>query len=246
MRLALISDIHGNLNALQTVLKAIDALTPDAIWCLGDVVGYGPEPQACADLVQQVAVVCLAGNHDLAVAGKLNLDDFADEAQAAIRWHLRILSGPTLAWLASLPSLMVQDGITLAHASPRSPVWEYVTDAGVAADNASHFRTQLCLIGHSHAAIAWRLNETRWWGRARLERRPPGDPLSLPGDRWLLNPGSVGQPRDRDPRASFALLDTDSQTWAWYRQEYDIASVASAILAAGMPPKLANRLYEGW
>lgn len=246
MQLALISDIHGNLEALHAVLKAIDALKPDAIWCLGDVVGYGPQPQACVESVQQVASLCLAGNHDLAVAGRLDLEDFTETAQAAIRWHQSLLPHQTLSWLAGLPSLLIQDGVTLAHGSPRSPIWEYVTDAGGAAENADYFDTQLCLIGHSHAAIAWRLTEARWWGRARLQRRPPGEPLSLVQDRWLLNPGSVGQPRDRDPRASFALLDTQNQTWTWHRQEYDIAPVAEAILAAGMPAKLAHRLYEGW
>ncbi len=246
MQLALISDIHGNLEALHAVLKAIDALKPDAIWCLGDVVGYGPQPQACVESVQQVASLCLAGNHDLAVAGRLDLEDFTETAQAAIRWHQRLLPQPTLSWLASLPSLLIQDGITLAHGSPRSPIWEYVADAGVAAENADSFDTEICLIGHSHAAIAWRLTEARWWGRAHLQRRPPGEALSLVQHRWLLNPGSVGQPRDRDPRASFALLDTANQTWTWHRQDYDIAAVAEAILAAGMPDKLAHRLYHGW
>lgn len=245
MRLAILSDIHGNLVALQTVLKAIDALKPDAIWFLGDVVGYGPEPQACVELVQQRAAVALAGNHDLAVAGSIDLDDFSEMAQTALRWHRRILPAETLDWLAGLPSLLIQDGITLAHGSPRSPVWEYVVDEGAAAENADYFDTQLCLIGHSHAAIAWRLNKARWWGQASLQRRPPGEALSVAAERWLLNPGSAGQPRDHDPRASFAILDTEAQTWTWHRHEYDIAPVAAAILAAGMPSKLARRLYDG-
>ncbi|MBX7235550.1 MAG: metallophosphatase family protein [Caldilineales bacterium] len=245
MRLALISDIHGNLVALQTVLKAIDALKPDAIWFLGDVVGYGPEPQACVELVQQAAAVILAGNHDLAVAGRADLDDFTETAQAALRWHQRLLPAETLTWLAGLPSLLVQDGITLAHGSPRSPVWEYVVDDDSASANADHFDTQLCLIGHSHGAIAWQLTKGRWWRQAKLQRRPSGEALSLAEDRWLLNPGSVGQPRDHDPRASFAILDTEAQTWTWHRHDYDIAPVAEAILAAGMPPKLARRLFDG-
>lgn len=245
MRLALISDIHANLIALQTVLKAIDALKPDAIWFLGDVVGYGPEPQACVELVQQVASVILAGNHDLAVAGRADLDDFTETAEAALRWHQRILPPDTIAWLGDHPSLLVQDGITLAHGSPRSPVWEYVVDDGGAAEQAGYFDTQLCLIGHSHGAIAWELTKARLWAQAKLQRRPSGEPLSIAENRWLLNPGSVGQPRDRDPRASFAILDTQAQTWIWHRQEYDIAPVAEAILAAGMPPRLAQRLFDG-
>lgn len=245
MRIAVISDIHGNLLALQTVLKDIDALQPDAIWCLGDVVGYGPEPQACVELVRQRASLCLTGNHDRAVAGLLPLEDFTPIAGAAIEWHQRCLSPAALEWLAQRPLRLVENGVTLVHGSPRSPVWEYITSADIAAANASYFDTPLCLIGHSHGAIAWRLGQEHWWSRARLLRQL-ADPLSLEGeDRWLLNPGSVGQPRDGDPRASFAILDLEALTWTWRRLEYDVTAVANAILAAGLPPRLAERLFKG-
>ncbi len=245
MRIAIISDIHGNLLALQTVLKGIDALQPDAIWCLGDVVGYGPEPEACVELVRQRASLCLTGNHDRAVAGLLPLADFTHIARAAIEWHQRCLSPGSLEWLTQRPLRLVENGVTLVHGSPRAPVWEYVTSADIAAANASHFDTPLCLIGHSHGAIAWQLGQERWWSRPRLIRQLP-DPLRLEeGDRWLLNPGSVGQPRDGDPRASFAILDLDALIWTWHRLEYDVTPVANAILAAGLPPRLAERLFVG-
>jgi diadenosine tetraphosphatase ApaH/serine/threonine PP2A family protein phosphatase len=158
------------------------------------------------------------------------------------------LSVTTLAWLAQRQPRLEQAGITLAHGSPRDPIWEYVLDAATAAANHAHFATQLCLIGHSHLAIAWRLQPQAdgAWIRVRLERRPVGEAMDLTTtDRWLLNPGSVGQPRDGDPRACFALLDTEALTWTWQRVPYDVAAVDAAIRAAGLPWRLGRRLYSG-
>ena len=247
MRIVVISDVHANLVALQAVLKASDELKPDAIWCLGDVAGYGPEPQACIELVQEVASFCLAGNHDLAVIGRLPLADFSPDARAAAAWQQGCLNAEAMDWLGRLPSLAEEAGVTLTHGSPRGPVWEYVTNEGAASANAAYFDTPLCLIGHSHLAIAWQLDASRWRQRAELVRLSSGKALDLSGpNRWLLNPGSVGQPRDGDPRASYALLDTDALTWTWYRQDYDIAAVDRAIGEAGLPPRLGQRLYAGW
>lgn len=247
MRLAILSDIHANLVALEAVLEEVDKLQPDALWCLGDILGYGPEPQACADLIQDRAAVCLAGNHDLAVTGEISLDDFNEIAWRAAEWQIFQLRDETLEWVRQLPSMRVYEDITLAHGSPRGPVWEYITSDDIASANAGFFTTQLCLVGHSHVAVGWQLKDRLRWTRAKAFVVEPGTPILLEDDaRWLLNPGSVGQPRDGDPRASFALLDTDAHTWTWYRLEYDIDAVAQAIIAVGLPKILGERLYQGW
>ena len=247
MRIAVISDIHSNLVALNVIMDAIDALAPDAIWCLGDVVGYGPAPEACVRIVRERADICLTGNHDRAVVGLLSLEDFHPDAAAAARWQREHLSQDALDWLAARPERLVEQGITLAHGSPREPVWEYVADSRTAAANFRHFETRLCLVGHSHLAIAWREKTAGWWGPgADLLWAEPGEPLGLDDSRWILNPGSVGQPRDHDPRASFALLDTDANTWTWHRHEYDVERVAQAIFEAGLPRRMGLRLFEGW
>ncbi len=247
MRIAVISDIHGNLVALQQVLKAIDALQPDTLVCLGDVVGYGPEPEACVALVRSRAAYCLAGNHDLGVLGAIDLAQFNPVAREAIQWQRARLSQKSLDWLASLPSRLELPELTLAHGSPRAPAWEYVTDAETAAANYDAFTTQVCLIGHSHLAIAWRMHRENQRVHVALEAETPGVPLALDlTEKWLLNPGSVGQPRDHDPRAAFAMLDTATWQWTWYRVEYDIAAVEQAIVAAGLPEVLGTRLYLGW
>lgn len=247
MRIAIISDIHANLTALQKTLEAIDARQPDALWCLGDTVGYGPHPQACVDIIRERADVCLAGNHDLAVAGKIDLDHFNPIAREAALWHRKHLDDASLQWLASLPSKTVIEGITLAHGSPRHPVWEYVGDEIVAAENYHDFETPLCLIGHSHQAMGWRMTIENAHVHVGLVMETPGVALTLNlNDKWLLNPGSVGQPRDHDPRASFALLDTETWRWTWYRVAYNIEVVERDIIDAGLPEMLGRRLYLGW
>ena len=209
MRIAILSDIHANLIALEAVLAEVDTLGPDALWCLGDTVGYGPEPQACAELIGARAAQCLAGNHDLAVTGQLSLDKFNAVAREAALWQREHIRPEIVEWLGELPGRQEVEDVTLAHASPRDPVWEYIVDEQVAGANSDHFQTQICLVGHSHQAMGWRLNESGWWGWGRVQRTqiPAGEALSLgEEDRWILNPGSVGQPRDGDPRASFALF----------------------------------------
>jgi len=247
MRIAVISDIHANLTALQSVLAAIDDLQPDALWCLGDIVGYGPYPQACADVIRERADVCLAGNHDLAVVGKTPLENFNPVAREAALWHREHLRQETLQWLASLPTRTEARGITLAHGSPRHPVWEYVLDKTTAEENYDAFDTPICLIGHSHQAMGWRMSRVERRIKVEWIAEEPGVPLTVSvSDKWLLNPGSVGQPRDHDPRASFAILETDDWRWTWHRIDYDIASVDRAINAAGLPEMLGKRLYLGW
>ncbi len=247
MQIAVISDIHGNLTALQRVLVAIDEMRPDAIWCLGDVVGYGPHPQACVNIIRQRADVCLAGNHDLAVVGKIPLKNFNPIARQAILWHRAHLTAESRQWLASLPPKTEVAGVTLAHGSPQHPEWEYVTDEDTALANYDAFDTHLCLIGHTHLAFGWQMWSEYMHIVAQLVVEPPGVPVTLTLDaKWLLNPGSVGQPRDHDPRASFGMLDMDSLTWTWHRFEYDVEAVERDILAAGLPEVLGRRLYLGW
>lgn len=247
MRVAVLSDIHANLVALQTVLLTLEAMQIERVWCLGDVVGYGPEPQACADIIRGRAEICLAGNHDLAVAGKLSLSQFNPIAVRAIEWQRSHLRAETLDWLAGLPSKQDLPQITLAHGSPRSPVWEYIVDDETAAANFAAFTTPFCLVGHSHLAVGWRLLPQQKRGKIEWVGAYPGELLKLEAAyRWILNPGSVGQPRDHDPRASFAVLDTSEQVWTWHRLQYDIDEVAIAIQRAGLPEVLGRRLYLGW
>jgi diadenosine tetraphosphatase ApaH/serine/threonine PP2A family protein phosphatase len=240
MRVVVFSDIHANVIALQRVLEEVDRLQPDAIWCLGDTVGYGPYPQECVDIIRERADVCLAGNHDLAVLDKIDLNDFNPVAREAALWQRHHLDVGAMAWLDSLPSRTEVAGVTLAHASPRHPVWEYVDDEYVAAENYDAFDTQLCLVGHSHRAVGWRMN--RMHDRIEVEGLLAAEDVALMlarADKWLLNPGSVGQPRDHDPRASFAILDTEAHTWAWRRVEYDIETMEKAVAPTRMAKTIA-------
>ncbi len=246
MRIAVLSDTHANLVALEAVLEQVDDLAPDALWCLGDTVGYGPEPQACADIMRERGDLCLAGNHDLAVAGKLSLDRFNDIARFAAEWQRERLRPETMAWLRELPCREQREDITMVHASPRSPVWEYVDGPLTAGANYTEFETPLCLVGHSHIAVGWEMYEEEGRVHVHWATQIMGQPLHFDLDhRWLFNPGSVGQPRDRDARASFALLDTKARTWTWHRVGYDTEFVEQAIAAAGLPIWLGRRLHVG-
>ena len=247
MRVAVISDVHANLEALKRVLQFIDNHSVDALWCLGDIVGYGPEPEACVEILREQATIVLAGNHDLAVVGKIPLEAFNPVASEAILWQRQRLSQASKTWLATLSPRIDLSEITLAHGSPRSPIWEYVDRPEIALDNYDAFDSSICLIGHSHLALAWRLLQSQGERKAMLATVAPGEALALgEQDKWLLNPGSVGQPRDHDPRASFAILDWEGRRWTWYRLTYDIESVESAIIQAGLPTMLGRRLFLGW
>jgi diadenosine tetraphosphatase ApaH/serine/threonine PP2A family protein phosphatase len=242
MTILVLSDIHGNLAALQAVLAAAGSI--DAIWNIGDTVGYGPHPGECIDLlVERGARPSLVGNHDLACLGSVDLAEFNPTARAAVAWTAARLAPHHLAYLTGLPSMTVADGFTLAHASPRAPVWEYVLDARVATANFAHFETAVCLIGHTHVALSATLRPGA--EAAEVRRLEDGETLDLDGPRLLVNPGSVGQPRDRDPRAAFALIDTERQTLTARRVAYDIAATQRDMARAGLPTILADRLALG-
>ncbi len=242
MRVAVASDIHGNRHAIEAVLADIAATGADELWCLGDLVGYGAEPDACVELAREHAGVCLAGNHDLAVTGELPLDEFSRGAEIAARWTQEVIQPDNLAFLESLEPTGHVEGIGLFHASPRDPVWEYVLSALLAEMCLDAAAERIALIGHSHVALSFVRREGEI---ATGERRVDRDVADVSVGEWLLNPGSVGQPRDGDPRAAWLLLDTQEQTAAWHRVEYDVAGAAAAIRQARLPDSLAERLGYG-
>jgi len=241
MRAAVISDIHGNLAALEAVLAAVDADAPDELWCLGDLVGYGPRPSECCELVAARAQICLCGNHDLAVRGTLDLFEFSGDAAAAAAWTREVLSPQARTYLDSLESAGEREGVALYHGSARDPVWEYVLSDEAAAATLALTDAALVLVGHSHAALQVALGERVHEGALA----PAGTELELSGARRLLNPGSVGQPRDGDVRAAWLLLDLAAGHASFRRVEYDIARTQAEIRAAGLPEPLAARLALG-
>jgi diadenosine tetraphosphatase ApaH/serine/threonine PP2A family protein phosphatase len=242
MQVAIVSDIHGNRHALQAVLEDIAAGPAVEVWCLGDVVGYGADPNDCCELVREHCAVVLSGNHDLAVTGELSLEEFSRGAAIAARWTQDVLDRDHVDWLASLQPQGEERDVGLFHASPRDPVWEYVLSTLLAELCLDQQDQRVCLIGHSHVALSF----TRPEGSATTgEARREGDSASISGGEWLINPGSVGQPRDGDPRAAWLLLDTATQTATWKRTSYDVAGAASAIRAARLPDSLAERLEYG-
>ncbi|HMS73439.1 MAG TPA: metallophosphoesterase family protein [Baekduia sp.] len=242
MRVAVISDIHGNLQALEAVLADIERADLHDIWCLGDTVGYGADPNDCCQIVRDETQVVLAGNHDLAVAGTLPTDEFSRGAAIAADWTREVLDESHVRWLAGRPSAGEIMDVGLYHASPRNPVWEYVLSALLAELCFDSATQRLSLIGHSHVALSFVRHEGE---SATGERRRSGEVADLSKGEWLLNPGSVGQPRDGDPRAAWLLLDLDLQRAEWRRTSYDVAKAQQAIRAARLPDSLAERLHYG-
>jgi predicted phosphodiesterase len=241
VRIAVISDVHANLRGLEAVLADIAAEAPDEIWCLGDVVGYGPKPNECCALVAERVALSLCGNHDLAVVGALDLDDFAGDAGVAARWTRDVLEEPNRAWLASLAPSGAREGIELFHASARDPVWEYILSEQVALHTLAATSAAVVLVGHSHIPLAIGWDADGVAGSAA----PAGTAVELLDARWLLNPGSVGQPRDGDPRAAWLLLDLAGGTAEFRRTVYDIEATQAEMAAAGLPKTLAARLSLG-
>jgi diadenosine tetraphosphatase ApaH/serine/threonine PP2A family protein phosphatase len=245
VRVAVISDVHANLPALEAVLGAARTAGVEEAWCLGDVVGYGAEPDACADLVRESCDVCLVGNHDLAVLGALDVKDFSEAAAAAVEWTRDAVSERTLEFLRELEPAGEREGLGLFHASPRDPVWEYVLSGEQADAGMDCHPARIGLIGHSHVALFFTRPQGDEAGEPRGAQTSDGALLDLNRGEWLVNPGSVGQPRDGDPRAAWMELDTEAQTARFHRVEYAIESAAGPIAAAGLPRRLADRLYLG-
>jgi diadenosine tetraphosphatase ApaH/serine/threonine PP2A family protein phosphatase len=241
MRVAVISDIHSNLPALQAVLADVDREAPDELWCLGDIVGYGPHPNECVDLVRDRAALSLCGNHDLAVIGTIDITDFTGDAGAAARWTTAELGEPQAQWLRGLRPSAEREGFELFHGSPRDPVWDYVLSEQVALISILETTAPVVLVGHSHVALGLGWNETELSGGLA----PEGTELELKAGRWLLNPGSVGQPRDSDPRAAWLLLDDSAGQAVFRRVAYPIEETQTAIRERGLPDVLASRLAHG-
>jgi predicted phosphodiesterase len=260
VRVLVISDIHGNLSALETVIA--DALLVDfcgakgfdSVWCLGDIVGYGPDPNACIELlgVWGDHLLCVAGNHDWAVLGRLPLEDFNSEAREAALWTRKQLSDQNRKDLEQLPSEPVTSGeYTITHASPRHPVWEYISSPFVARDNFAHFDTRFCWVGHTHVPMIYMCDghggEPPGVPACRGLSPAVGELVSLGQQhRLVLNPGSVGQPRDNDPRASYVLLDTESNVIIYRRVSYPYELTQARMRAAQLPDRLIARLAYGW
>jgi diadenosine tetraphosphatase ApaH/serine/threonine PP2A family protein phosphatase len=240
MRVAVISDVHANYHALEAVLQQIDAERVDAVWCLGDTVGYGPLPNECCETVKSRADRCLVGNHDLVVLGELTVSDFNDEAAAAALWTSEVLTHASRRFLESLRPAAEVDGVDLFHASARDPVWEYVLTEEAARATLDLSDAPLVLVGHSHVALAITLE-----GDEVLGGLAPADSLVELDGRWLLNPGSVGQPRDGDPRAAWLLLDLEHRWAVFHRVPYPIDQTQTEMRERGLPSTLATRLARG-
>jgi predicted phosphodiesterase len=242
VRIAIVSDIHGNRQAFEAVLDSIEDSGCQEMWCLGDLVGYGAEPDACVELAVRHAAICLAGNHDLGVVGTLPLEEFSRGAALAAHWTRETIRPQTREFLESREPSNVEEVVGLYHASPRDPIWEYVLSplqAELCLDVQQH---RICLVGHSHVALSFCREDG---APATGQTRADGEEISLERGEWLMNPGSVGQPRDGDPRAAWLELDTGALQAVYRRVEYDIAGAAAAIRAARLPDSLAERLEYG-
>jgi predicted phosphodiesterase len=239
---ALVSDVHGNLQAFEAVIEDVRGSGVDEIWCLGDLVGYGAHPDECVEVTAEAAELSLIGNHDLVVLDRLDISDFSPNAALAADWTKRELAPAAREYLERLEPADDQRAVGLFHGSPRDPVWEYVLSAMAADDCLGAMDARVGAVGHSHVALAfWRRAD----GPTAGAQAEPGGSLDIAEDRWLLNPGSVGQPRDGDPRAAWLMLELESWRATWHRTEYPIDEAADAIRAAGLPKPLADRLYYG-
>ena len=242
MRIAVLSDVHSNLHALEAVLAEVDASGVDEIWCLGDIVGYGPRPNECAALLRERTSICLAGNHDLVVLGKIPIVAFAGEAAAAASWTQGVLDDAARAFLDALGPSAVAPGAELFHGSPRDPVWDYVLSEDSADRSFAATSAPLVLVGHSHVALELVDDGTGLRGHGVAAA---GTTLELAGPRRLLNPGSVGQPRDGDPRAGWLEIDNSSGRAIFRRTEYPVERTQAEMRERGLPELLAERLAHG-
>ncbi|MEP7158289.1 MAG: metallophosphoesterase family protein [Chloroflexota bacterium] len=239
MRIAVLSDIHGNLPALEAVLSALAPY--DAVWQLGDICGYGPQPDEVVARLAAENALGVRGNHDSAAIGQLDTDSFNDDARAAVEWTAERISPQTRDWLSTLPLVSVDEPFTLVHGSPRDPTWEYVYSASIARANMSAFTTPHCLVGHTHIPAVFRQRGSR----VEAVQGAVAAGCEFGTERLVVNPGSVGQPRDGDPRASGLIMDTDAHTLEWRRVEYPVERVQKLMTQLGLPRRLITRLQFG-
>lgn len=242
MRYLVLSDIHSNLAAFEAVLA--DAGQFDKVWCLGDVIGYGPQPNECIERLRELPHSCVAGNHDWASINKLDISSFNPDARRACLWTSEQLTPSNWEFIESLPEKLVENDFTIVHGSPRYPIWEYITHQFVAAANFSHFDTTYCLFGHTHVPVVYAFIGSQRTCDAFLLM--PNEPVPIEERRLLINPGGVGQPRDGDPRASYMILDKETNTIELRRVEYPIEETQRLMATLGLPPRLATRLSFGW
>jgi diadenosine tetraphosphatase ApaH/serine/threonine PP2A family protein phosphatase len=242
MRTLIISDIHANLTALEAVLA--DAAPFESTWCLGDLVGYGPNPNECVERIASLPnLQCVLGNHDAAAVGIIEVDAFNPEARKTVLWAQDKLTPSNQDYLKHLPERVNLEHITLVHGSPFRPIWEYLLDTRAATINFEFFDTPYCFVGHTHLPVLYHLPDTTNAAQLRVPEKISQMTLA---PRSILNPGSVGQPRDRDPRAAYAILDLEDYTWEWHRVEYDIESVQEQMHLEDLPERHIARLTAGW
>lgn len=246
MRYLIISDIHANLTAFEAVLADAEG-DYDKIWCLGDVVGYGPHPNECIERLREFDHLCLAGNHDWAVLDKLDIEDFQPHARFAVLWTREQLKPENYDYLDNLPvTLNEEEHFTLVHASPRHPIWEYILSSNIAQQNFKHFNTPYCLVGHTHSPIIFKEASLPQAMGDEIVPGPDNFTHKLNTQRLIMNPGSVGQPRDGDARASYGLLDITTMNFHIKRVPYHISEVQELMKQYDFPRKLRTRLAFGY
>jgi len=244
MRYAIIADIHANLAAFKAVLDHIERQGGvEEVWCLGDIVGYGPDPHQCIELLRQYRHVCIAGNHDLAAMGKLATSEFNPDAAVACRWTAQQLSPEDVEYLESLPEVIQKEDFTLVHGSPREPIWEYLISVSSAKESFAYFQSQFCLVGHSHMPMVFKYDDET--DTCSFSQFVPDIRLVLGKSRLIINPGGVGQPRDGDPRASYAIYDNETGVVRLYRVPYDISITQINMVKQNLPMRLVARLSQG-
>jgi diadenosine tetraphosphatase ApaH/serine/threonine PP2A family protein phosphatase len=244
MRYAIIADIHANLTAFMAVLVDIEQKGEvEELWCLGDIIGYGPDPHQCIELLRKAQHVCVAGNHDLAAIGEIDTTDFNPDAAAACEWTARQITAPDRVYIKSLPLTVEREDFTLVHGSPRQPIWEYVLSISTAKENFNYFKSKYCLVCHTHVPAIFRLNKKN--DSCSFSQFSPDEEIALGEERLIINPGAVGQPRDGDPRASYAIYDSEAKTISLHRVPYDIAATQARMVEKRLPMRLVARLNYG-
>ncbi len=245
MRVAVLSDIHANLEALNAVLDDFKHLNIGGIWILGDILGYGPLPNECIDVVRRMDAVMIAGNHDLGALSEINIDNFNEEGKVAIVWQRLKVSPENFSFLKSLPKKEnPMEDVLMVHGSPRYPVSEYVIASWIADENFSSFNEKICFNGHTHLPTVYRhiFNE----GCEKVEVKE-GEKILVgeKGLRWMINPGSVGQPRDGNPDSSYLIFDSENMSIEFKRVAYQIDKTQESMRGVGLPSFLRERLPRG-